>query len=218
MRTIPHSHNQIYLTFDDGPEDPGTSSVLEILARHGAHATFFLIAEKAQKNPALFKRILQDGHTVGNHSLDHRYAQFFSRSVEGMEKWIRSADEMLELLSGSKPVGFRSPNGIRTPPLTAALERMREPLILWNVRFFDAILPWTEQKARRALKTLRAGDIVLLHDCQRARNLKTFLTTLEIFLSEGKARGFVFETLNRTLIQRAAPQHEQAKDATGLNV
>src|SRR5262249_31521864 len=74
----PGESRALYLTFDDGPFPPCTEEVLAVLAALEAKATFFLIAERAESHPSLVKRLLDEGHAIGNHSLDHRYQPFFS--------------------------------------------------------------------------------------------------------------------------------------------
>ncbi len=194
LRRIPNQENKIFLTFDDGPLPPSTSMVLEILKKHGAYASFFVIAERARQAPELIQRMIQDGHSIGNHSFDHAYSPFFSHSLQVLQDWIARADQVLSEL-GVESIGFRPPNGIRTPPLMRALKALNEPLILWQVRFYDAVWPWTEKKARRAVEDLTTGDIILLHDAQRPSRQAEFLSTLDVFISLAQKRGFQFVAL-----------------------
>lgn len=171
----------VHLTFDDGPVPGSTERVLDALARHGARATFFVVVERARRERALLERIRREGHGVGNHSLDHRYGPFF-RSEAFLKSWIRSAHEELAAMIGEDPIGFRSPAGVRTPPLHRALGALGIPLVHWNVRFFDTVFPWGVRRAEAAGRRVGAGSIVLLHDAPVARNvgaLEGFLRVLE---------------------------------------
>lgn len=180
--------NRIYLTFDDGPVPGDTEDVLKILARHRVTATFFVVAEQAVKHPELVQKMIADGHAVGNHSLDHRYRPFFA-GRRTMIDWIRSAEKDLATVTGGPSVGWRSPAGIQTPPLHAALSELKLPLIHWNTRFFDAVRPWTWTKAEKSLATLKPGAIVLLHDKQKQEHREVFLSTLDRFIGSLKELG-----------------------------
>lgn len=197
LRRISTSQKVIYLTFDDGPDEVGTKTVLQTLSEHGAKATFFLIAEKAKAQLSLTQKILRDGHAVGNHSLDHKYRNYFSNS-HSLEKWIARAEEVFHQLE-IPSVGFRSPAGVQTPELHKALDRMNLPLILWNKRFFDTSFTWTEKRALASLETTVPGSIILLHDRMSETRLPIFKNTLSKYLEAATNRGFRFESLTQTL-------------------
>ena len=183
----------VYLTFDDGPDPLTTPGVLDCLARHKAKATFFIIAEKAKKEIALTKRILSEGHALGNHSLDHRYKKFFFNK-KSIGQWIKASEEIFRCL-GIDTVAFRSPAGVRTPALHSALRELKIPLVHWNIRFFDSTHPWTQEKAQRALDKITPGSIVLLHDSQKKINREIFLGTLDFFLEGLNKKSIPLESL-----------------------
>lgn len=187
IEPTPGAPRSLYLTFDDGPDPAGTALTLDVLARHGAKATFFVVAERARAHPDLLRRIKAEGHAVGNHSLDHKQSTYF-RGEAKLYAWIRDAESLLRDLLGEATVGFRSPNGIRTPPLDRVLGRLGLPLIHWNVRFYDAVWPWTEKRALASLATTAPGSIVLLHDRQKPGNSGLYLKTLEAYVREAKSR------------------------------
>lgn len=187
---------RLYLTFDDGPEPGATEAVLDRLCALQAPATFFLVAEKARQAPALARRIRSLGHGIGNHSLDHRYRPFF-QGRSRMLQWISASESLLSDILGESPAGFRPPAGIRTPELAFALARLRLPLVLWDLRFFDAVLPWRETRALRSITRLRSGSIVLLHDRQPPHRLAGFLQVLTAFIGAARKAGFELEALRR---------------------
>lgn len=194
IRSLPAIKPTLFLTFDDGPDPRGTSAVLEILARHQASASFFLVGTRARKQPDIVRRIIESGHAIGNHSLDHRYRNYF-RGSESLQTWIEECETILRDLTGSPSVGFRPPAGIRTPALHRAVTRLKMPMILWNTRFYDAINPWGETKARKSLESVGNGDIILLHDRQREKNSAVFLKTLDFYVGEALQRGYRLERL-----------------------
>jgi peptidoglycan/xylan/chitin deacetylase (PgdA/CDA1 family) len=194
IRRGPTGEKVLYLTFDDGPDADFTRRVLEVLREKNAKATFFLVAQKARKHADVVKQIVAEGHKIGNHSLDHSYGVLFS-SQEALAEWVGSSEDQLKKLSGQPTVGFRPPNGIMTRHLLKALKGLNQPLILWNRRFFETLLPWRRSPALSTLEKLQAGDIILLHDTQRPFYRKTFLKTLSAFISQAQSRGWKFESL-----------------------
>lgn len=188
--------SRIYLTFDDGPEGGSTEAVLDRLAALGAPATFFLVANQARRAPGLVRSMRALGHSIGNHSLDHRYAPYFQGRARMLE-WVRSSETSLSTLIGGPTVGFRPPAGIRTPELAYALQRLDLPLVLWDLRFFDAVIPWTKTRALRSIPRLRPGTIILLHDRQPPLRLHRFLEALTAFIESARGSGFELGVLRR---------------------
>lgn len=178
---------RVFLTFDDGPNEAFTPRLLAFLAERKVQATFFLVAERARRYPALALAHASYGHSLGNHSLDHRYSHFF-RGATHLERWIDAAQDELTQLTGLEPVAFRSPAGVRTPELRAALAACRLPLVHWSHRCFDTVFAFTERKARRAASRLAPGDILLLHDVPH-RHPDAFLRALDLLIGSLRARG-----------------------------
>jgi len=193
-RSVPNDRNQIFLTFDDGPDPLCTPDVLELLKRHQITATFFLVANRASNNQELVHEIVNAGHSIGNHSLDHRYSRFFACSKK-IVRWIEESETVLNAIIKRPTVGFRSPAGVVTPSLVRALQSLHMPLIHWNVRFYDTNFHFTKKRALKACRTLSAGSIILLHDTQRSPNKEIFLESLDLFISEAKRSGFYFAAM-----------------------
>lgn len=193
IRSLSSGKNDLFLTFDDGPDPTFTRQVLKQLASFGAKATFFVIAQKAEKAPELIFEILEQGHTIGNHSLDHKYSNFFKNDND-LKRWILSSHEKIEQITSHKPIGFRSPAGVVTPPLKRVMKQLDIPWIHWNKRYFDTIFPfsWTQ-----SFRNLNSGDIVLLHDCQRGGYQKSFEKGLENLLGHYGEKGFTFKSITR---------------------
>jgi peptidoglycan/xylan/chitin deacetylase (PgdA/CDA1 family) len=156
------------LTFDDGPDPEVTPRVLELLARHGAQATFFCIAARAAQHPHLVRAITAAGHRVENHSLHHRH-HFALLGPGGYLREIRAAQALLAEASGSVPRFFRAPAGLRNPFLDPALSRLGLQLVSWTRRGFDTRTRDAAAVGARLTRGLAAGDILLLHDGHCAR-------------------------------------------------
>ncbi len=196
LTCIPTKKTEIFLSFDDGPTPYITPKVLDCLAAFNAKATFFVIAEKAKQNHSELKRINREGHSIGDHSLNHQYSYFF-KSQDRLKEWILEGNKTLTHLLGEPPVGFRSPAGVVTPPLKRVMSELSLPWVHWNKRFFDTNLPfsWTQ-----AFYNFHSGDIVLLHDRQKAAFQKGFLKGLEKFLARGSEKGFTFSAITKERI------------------
>jgi peptidoglycan/xylan/chitin deacetylase (PgdA/CDA1 family) len=191
---------KIYLTFDDGPSPWATRRILQVLKDENVLASFFLVAERALAHQDILREILSAGHTIGNHSFDHTYGAFFA-SQKKIDAWIQlSKDRFSEL--HVETIGFRPPAGVVTPPLKRALKRLQEPLILWTVRFYDAVFPWTPSRARRSLKKTPMGAIILLHDSQPPSRVEAFCETLKIYIRAAKEQGFEFGLLTAELCRK----------------
>ena len=159
------SESVVALTFDDGPRDPYTAQILDVLRDHGVVATFFLIGENVVRHPMLANRIVREGHAVGNHSFSHRSLPTLADQQIRAE--IERAAEAIRMATGLRPWLLR-------PPYGAMDSRLRgshgipasggNTVILWSVQASD----WSTRSAQRvALRTLtqvRPGSIILLHD------------------------------------------------------
>jgi peptidoglycan/xylan/chitin deacetylase (PgdA/CDA1 family) len=187
QRTVPNAGKRVFLTFDDGPTETFTPALLAWCEREKVPATFFLVAERARRFPELTRALSASPHTVGNHSLDHNYGNFFLGRAR-LRSWIDRAQTELRGLTGRDPVAFRSPAGVQTPELAGALKDLALPLVHWNHRFFDTKLAFTTRKASRAAAAAKAGDIFLLHDMPH-RDPEAFLAALSTLVRELRARG-----------------------------
>lgn len=194
LRRVETAVGVIFLTFDDGPHPLTTPLILDILKRNDSKATFFLVAEKAKQYPEIVRMILSEGHSIGNHSLDHKYSAFFA-GRHRMQKWVDESFKMLADAGVSNPIGFRPPAGVVNPELVSALRLRRLRLILWDTRFYDTVFNWTPGDARKAAQSVRDGAIVLLHDGAGVPWLEHSGTALEEYLVTAKSHGFSFQAL-----------------------
>ena len=154
---------QFALTLDDGPDPDVTPRVLDSLERHGARATFFCIAARAQSHPALLREIVARGHDVQNHSHTHRH-HFSLLGPRALAREIGRAQAILGDLCGAVPHCFRAPAGLRNPFLDPVLHRLGLHLVSWTRRGFDTVSGDADRVTQRLTRDMAAGDIVLLHD------------------------------------------------------
>ncbi len=187
----------LHLTFDDGPDPLGTPRVLDLLSEFDATATFFLIGDRVRRRPELVREILRRGHTLGNHSPDHRYANYFTGRAS-LREWIAAGERAISEVAGAPTIGFRPPAGVRTPELVRAARDLETPLILWQTRFYDAVFAPTAERLTRTLPGTRDGDIVLFHDARRESSLELFLGALRVYLGQARNLSFTLRALERS--------------------
>jgi len=153
----------VYLTFDDGPDPETTPRVLEVLSRHGAKATFFVIGARATEHPDLVRRIADQGHTVGNHSFYHRPpADVTSRQL--MEE-LGETQAVLQGIPGCRNRLVRPPFGALTAGKLLRLWTAGWTIVLWNQDPKDFAASSVEPlSAWFRAHPPKGGDIILLHD------------------------------------------------------
>ena len=181
-----------YLTFDDGPTPGVTHRLLDLLARHDAQATCFLIGENAERNPGLVRAIRDAGHTIGNHTYTHLDAS--RAAAETVTAELDRTTRLLEDLTGRSVRHMRPPYGRFTRPMRTWCRRREQQLTMWDVNpreFRDAATP--RSVARHTLRPLRDGSLVLLHDTPDTERVT--LTGLETILQRLTDRGWRFAAL-----------------------
>ena len=125
------ARGEIALTIDDGPDPAVTPAVLDLLDTHGARATFFCIAQRAEAHPALAREIVARGHSVQNHTHAHRH-NFSLLGPRGFAREIERAQASLAAITGERPSCFRAPAGLRNPFLDPVLHRLGLTLVSWT--------------------------------------------------------------------------------------
>jgi peptidoglycan/xylan/chitin deacetylase (PgdA/CDA1 family) len=154
---------QVALTFDDGPSFPYTGQILDILRDRRVPATFFLCGKNVERYPEIARRIVTEGHAIGNHTYSHPFPYFRRRSFFAAE--VDRAQDAIERATGQRPKIFRPPFGARWLGMYAVLRERSLPLINWSDTGYD----WKRGAdiVGETLKHLRAGSIILLHDGKR---------------------------------------------------
>lgn len=185
-----------YLTFDDGPSEKNTAKILDILKEYDIKATFFVINHKGERVEELYKRIVNEGHTIGVHSYSHEYDEIYD-SVDAFLDDFNKMSNKIERITGVKPEIFRFPGGsVNTynagiyVELAAEMLRRGYAYYDWNVSSGDAsynIIPAGEIK-RNVLKGMyESGEsIILFHDAdQKTTTVEALPEIIEELLEEG---------------------------------
>ncbi|MCS7173513.1 MAG: polysaccharide deacetylase family protein [Armatimonadetes bacterium] len=154
---------QVALTFDDGPHPVYTPRILEVLAEHGAGATFFLIGRHAEENPELVRRIVAEGHTLGSHTYAHRHLWHLDPWATREE--ILRGHRAVEAISGESLRFFRPPWGAMNLAALAVCSWEGLVPVLWSVRAEGyRWRPSWEEMAQVVVQRAHPGAIVNLHD------------------------------------------------------
>lgn len=151
----------VALTLDDGPDGQWTAPILDVLARHGAGATFFMLVEAAEARPDLVHRVVAEGHEIGLHGLDHTPLTDLHGPVEVV---VRDARRRLEAVAGRPVRWFRPPFGSQNLRTYRAVRRAGLDVVVWGPEGADWDEPEAERVAAKLTRTCTAGAVVLLHD------------------------------------------------------
>lgn len=186
------ANREIALTFDDGPDEIYTRKLLDLLKKHGAKATFFVVGANAEKYPDIIRRMHEEGHIIGIHNYVHK-TNWLMRPKTVKNQIVRTA-AIIRSATGVQPVYYRPPWGIVNLFDFSNLGFLQ--IILWSSMFGD----WrkkvgTERLTRRMMKKLRGGEVLLLHDCGHtfgadADAPQHMIEALDLFLDAAADRGF----------------------------
>ncbi len=153
---------QLALTYDDGPNDPHTLRLLEVLARHNVHATFFLIGRFVRQRPDIVRELVKAGHVVGNHTFTHPLLTY--KSEAEIRKELADCRAALQDAIGEHSNLFRPPFGGRRPAVLRIVRELRLEPVMWNVTGYDWNAPPAAAIENKVAKQIRGGDVILLHD------------------------------------------------------
>jgi len=183
----------IAMTFDDGPSPETTPRLLDILKQRNIKATFFMIGQNAERNPAIVKRILAEGHEIGNHSWTH--PQLSKLSDDRVTEEINKTQNAIKDASGYTPVLMRPPYGAITARQKDWIEKQFGlNVIIWSVDPFDWKRPGASVIEERILAGARPGAIVLSHDIHK-QTVDAMPATLDALA----AKGFKFVTVSQLI-------------------
>lgn len=153
---------QLAFTYDDGPNDPHTLRLLELLAKHEVKATFFLIGRFVRQRPEIARAVAEAGHEIGNHTFTH--PNLILTPPAAVRQELEETQRAIEDATGATPRLFRPPFGGRRPDVLATARTLGLEPVMWNVSARDWVLRSGEAIAALVTKQFTGGDIVLMHD------------------------------------------------------
>lgn len=192
------TEKKVALTFDDGPDKYYTPQILNVLKQENVHATFFVVGTRIKANPAVLKRIVGEGHIVGNHSWDHAFMDKLKQAGRYTE--IKQDEDEIFSITGLRTKLFRPPYGAINEALVEQLQGMGYKIIEWSVDTLD----WTGLPARPIVAGIIShtenGSIILQHSAGgRGENLRGTVRALPEIIKRLRAEGFTFVTVPELL-------------------
>lgn len=194
------------LTFDDGPNDPWTFRLLEVLERHQVKATFFLIGKFVQQRPDIARVLVEAGHAVGSHTWDHPNLIFCSAGE--VRRQLNETHQAILAATGIDVKLFRPPFGGRRPASLRVAGSLGLQTIMWNVTCKD----WTPRSAAEiaslAERQIRGGNVILLHDGEFHRigvDRSRSVEATDRILQRCKAEDYEFVTIPQMMERQQLP-------------
>ncbi len=193
---------QLALTYDDGPNDPHTLRLLEVLARHEVRATFFLIGRFVAEKPEVARQIARAGHAIGNHTFHHPNLIFCSAGRVRRE--LEQCRKILAETVGEHSRLWRPPFGARLPHVLSVGRKLGLEPVMWTVSSNDWKIRSAEMIEQRVAQRIRGGDIILMHDgahvrmgANRARTVEATDRLIRRYKDQGYQFVTVIEMMNR---------------------
>ncbi len=196
-RSSEGGQTRVALTFDDGPNGVHTEAILDALRDHGAKATFFVVGEAVRRYPALVRRMVAEGHEVGNHTDDHTKLAWVSASE--VARQLDGATEAIVAAGAPAPRWFRAPHGFKSPFLPSALRERDLRMVAWSHGVWDTDRPGADAIASRAIGCLTDGEILLLHDGTVGADRRQTADAVRQILAAARARGIALVTVPEIL-------------------
>jgi peptidoglycan-N-acetylglucosamine deacetylase len=191
----------VALTFDDGPTPQYADSILAVLRRERARATFYVLGADLQRNPELGRRIVADGHVLGNHTWSHE--RMLGRSLAMVRREVEDTDRQIRLAGERGPIHFRAPYSHKFVLLPWYLHRTGRTNVSWNVEPDGNPAAPAEDMVRLVMDEVRPGSIILLHPWYPSR--ETSRQALPGIIRGLRARGYELVTVPE-LLARGEPR------------
>lgn len=190
----------IALTFDDGPNEPYTSQIVDFLDAEGIKGTFFQVATAVQAYPELSKRIVSSGHVIGNHSYSHNFGTYFSQPSYRRE--IESSQAIFNSVIGRTPALFRPPWLFRTPLLLRTVRKLGlQPISGVFCHDLEVLQVKAQTIAKTAVRRAKPGGILIFHDGYDGKGAARGQTVeaLKLTVKALKKEGYTFVTVSELL-------------------
>ncbi len=192
------SQKKIYLTFDAGFENGYTAPILDALKKHNAKAAFFLVGNYIETSPELVKRMVEEGHIVGNHTYHHPDMSKIS-DQESFSKELTSLEELYKQTTGQDmPKFYRPPQGKYSEENLRQAHQLGYKTFFWSLAYVDWYQdkqPTKEEAFAKLLPRIHPGAVVLLHSTS-----KTNAEILDELLSKWEAQGYTFGSIDELLV------------------
>jgi peptidoglycan-N-acetylglucosamine deacetylase len=199
---------ELSLTFDDGPNDPYTFHLLEVLAKHGVRATFFMIGRFVKQRPEIAAAVARQGHVIGNHTFTHPNLIF--RTPAQVRSEIAACEQALEdaVERNHSPL-FRPPWGARTPVVLRTVRQLGMTPVLWSVTGYDWNAVSATDIKHEVTRQVREGDVILLHDGGHKHmgvDRSYTVQAVDELIRKYKEEGYAFRTIMEMMAAKERPR------------
>ena len=193
---MPTEKKELFITFDDGPINGPTEFVLEQLKKYNAKATFFCIGDNVRKHPQVFEKVVNAGHTIGNHTYNHLKGWNTS-----LEKYLENVKQCDDQILNTPTSNLQLPtSSLMRPPYgritSSQIKSLKEKytIVMWDVLTHDYSKSISQQNCLNgSIKATRPGSIIVFHDSLKAERNMTYV--LPKFLEHFSNEGYEFESL-----------------------
>ncbi len=175
----PQEKKKIALTFDDGPDSEYTPMLLDGLAERKVKATFFVIGKQAEAQPEIMKRLVKDGHLIGNHTYNHVDIRHMTESAAKEE--ILKANEVITKYTGEEPCFLRPPFGNGSSRLEKDIEMIQ---VLWTIDTMDWACKNESKICNTVYREIKENSIILMHD-EYPTTVRAALSIIDRLQKEG---------------------------------
>ena len=192
----------VALTFDDGPSPVWTPKILDELKKAGVKATFFMIGEHVEKYPDVARRVAEEGHEIGNHTIDHHVLVYYK--MDELEKEIKDNEKIIKTITGQTTRYFRPPKAWLTAKEKKKIREMGYKTVLWTLNSKDWVTFDDKYIIRYILNHIKPGDIILFHDSggvftAEGGNRNETVKTIAQLTQKLKEKGYSFVTITDLL-------------------
>ncbi len=190
----------VALTFDDGPNEPWTGRLLDVLAERDVKATFFQVGRCAERFPSTTRRVVDEGHTLGNHSLNHTFSSYLHDPAQREE--VLRAQDVLHRVSGVVPALYRPPWLCHWPWVLRTVDSAGLQVVSGTFAHpLEVFQPAASTMAAGAVRRTRPGSILIMHDGREARGGDRSQTVASVgpLVDRLRDEGYAFTTVDRLL-------------------
>lgn len=196
----PEPERVVALTFDDGPNEPWTGRLLDVLATRGVQATFFQVGRCAERFPSTTRRVVEEGHVLGNHSLNHAFTRYLRHPAQHDE--VVRAQEVLHRVSGVVPALYRPPWLCHWPWVLRTVQGAGLQVVSGTFGHpLEVFQPAAARLTAGAARRSHPGSILIMHDGREARGGDRSQTVASVgpLIDRLRADGYSFTTVDRLL-------------------
>lgn len=201
---LPGGSRLLALTYDDGPNDPYTWRMMEVLERHGVRATFFLLGRFVEQRPDIARALVAGGHAIGIHAWDHPNLIF--ASTARARRQLENTQQAILEATGVSARLFRPPFGGRRAATLRVARALGLQPVMWNVTCYDWKAQSADEIVRHAERQIRGGNVILLHDGEYHRigvDRSRSVAATDRIVSRYKREGYEFVTIPQMMARAA---------------